>query len=511
MGLFRRNVRDGNEGPNTSLSTPFVVIDVETTGLNPKIDRILELALIEYTNGVISNQLISLFNPERPVGATSIHGITDSDVVNSPRFVEMSEAIVDFIQGRTLVAHNARFDLAFLRNELSFAGFEIPWIPALCTFEASRYYFPNLERRKLVDCCNEAEIELTNAHSAFGDAMATGLLIQHFLSAPNLPKPRSEDIDLISKPSQIEIQRVASRPFPKKKAPEVLAAIKRAKEKPQDRNTDQNYLALRNALRETTISSVMEITLPIGIEQYLDKLTDFFEDGDISEQEQGVLLEISKTYDLKPQDQLKAHEIFLLALAFQAVSDEKISIFERDELNHVASVLGLSEKLLTQVIKEAKSIKDERISRALPPLPADWSQGDPLRVGDKVVFTGCDPEIRDSLENRSKKVGVAISSSVSSKTKMLVTDGSYVGNKANDAVKLGVRVVDPSEYEVLLKFIQPALESDSPKRPKNSSQSGAEDLNPNEVRAWALSVGISVSPKGRIHSDVYDQYKRREI
>ena len=97
MGLFRRNVRDGNEGPDTSLSTPFVVIDVETTGLNPKIDRILELALIEYTNGVISNQLISLFNPERPVGATSIHGITDSDVVNSPRFVEMSEAIVDFL------------------------------------------------------------------------------------------------------------------------------------------------------------------------------------------------------------------------------------------------------------------------------------------------------------------------------------------------------------------------------------------------------------------------------
>jgi DNA polymerase-3 subunit epsilon len=511
MGLFRRVVKDGAKKALGSISTPFVVIDVETTGLSPKSDRILELALVEYTNGAISNQLVSLFNPDGPVGASDIHGITDQDVINAPRFAEKSEEIVRFIQGRTLVAHNARFDLAFLRNELAFAGFEIPWIPALCTFEASRYYFPNLERRKLSDCCHEAEIELTNAHSALGDAMATGLLIHHFFSSANLPRARREDVLLITNPTQIEINRIAARPFPKKKAPEVMAAIKRAKEQPKDRNTNKSYLALRNALRDTTISSVMEITVPIGIEQYLDKLTDFFEDGNITDQEQQALLEVSKTYDLQPVDQIKAHEIFLLALAFQAISDEKISVSERDELNHVASILGLSEKFSTQVIKEAKKIKDERISRELPSLPDDWNLGEPLRVGDKVVFTGCDPDVRATLESKSKKVGVAISSSVSSKTKLLVTDGSWVGNKANDAEKLGIRVVHPTEYKVLLKFIQAALDSQPSKRSMKSSQTGAEDLNPNEVRAWALSVGIPVSPKGRIHTDVYEKFKDREI
>ena len=158
-----------------------------------------------------------------------------------------------------------------------------------------------------------------------------------------------------------------------------------------------------------------------------------------------------------------------------------------------------------------KKIKDENISRILPPLPDGWKLGDPLRVGDKVVFTGCDPAIRDQLETDSKKVGVAISSSVSAKTRFLVTDGSYVGNKANEAKKLGTRIVSPEEYALLLKFIQPTIVVDSTKSKAKSSQSGAEDLDPAEVRAWAISKGIPVSPKGRIQADVYEAFRNREI
>ena len=144
-------------------------------------------------------------------------------------------------------------------------------------------------------------------------------------------------------------------------------------------------------------------------------------------------------------------------MALQAVQDETVSILERGELSNLALTLGLSEKSSTLAIKEAKRVKDESISRVLPPLPEGWQLGEPLRVGQKVVFTGCDPEIRESLEIQSKKVGVAISSSVSIKTKILVTDGSYVGNKANDAAKLGTRIVTPEEYEILLKYVQPAI------------------------------------------------------
>ena len=201
----------------------------------------------------------------------------------------------------------------------------------------------------------------------------------------------------------------------------------------------------------------------------------------------------------------------ITALAIQALKDESISVGEREELNLIASAVGLSQNALTEIIKDAKKIRLNSLSRVVLSLPENWKLGDPLRVGQKVVFTGCDPEQRTQLENDSKKVGVAISGKVSGKTSLLITDGSYDGNKARDARALGVRVVTPDEYELMLKYIQPA-EEEKPKDEANgtSSQSGAEGLDPSVVRAWALKNGIEVSPKGRIHTDVYEAYKKRE-
>ena len=144
----------------------------------------------------------------------------------------------------------------------------------------------------------------------------------------------------------------------------------------------------------------------------------------------------------------------------------------------------------------------------LKELPKDWNLGEPLRVGQKVVFTGCEPALRSRLESQSKKLGVAISSKVSAKTSFLITDGSYVGNKANDAAQFGTRIVTPEDFKLLLKYIQPALLTSDNSDSKKSSQSGAEGLDPSVVRTWAISQGIEVSPKGRIHSDVYELYKR---
>lgn len=495
----------------TGSSNQFVVIDVETTGLSPKQDRILEIALLEFSDGKIVSEYVTRFNPEGPVGATDIHGITEADVIDSPKFVDCAKAILSFIDGKTLVAHNARFDLAFLRNELLYAGFEVSWLPAICTFEASRYYFPNLERRKLIDCCSEAEITLSDAHSALGDARATGELMHYYLTPTKHPKPRHEDVVLIQNPAQLEVTRVNFKRFPERKHPVVRAAIQRAQEREKNADLNQNYEALKNALKACSLSAVLNRPLEAGVETYLDKLIEFLDDGMLSEDEQGALKDVGSTYNLDEKKQLDAHEILLLALAFQAVEDETVSILERDELNSLAQVLGLDEKASAKAVKEAKKIKDENISRILPPLPDGWKLGDPLRVGDKVVFTGCDPEIRNQLESDSKKVGVAISSSISTKTRFLVTDGSYVGNKANDAKKLGTRIVTPEEYASLLKFIQPKLVEDLTKSKTRSSQSGAEDLDPAEVRAWASSKGIPVSPKGRIHSDVYEAFRNREI
>jgi DNA polymerase-3 subunit epsilon len=103
--------------------TRQVVLDTETTGLNPKLgDRIIEIGCIEVLSRRISErQFHTYLNPERDVdlGATRVHGLTREDLATKPRFAEIARSFLDFIQGAELIIHNADFDVEFLDAELS--------------------------------------------------------------------------------------------------------------------------------------------------------------------------------------------------------------------------------------------------------------------------------------------------------------------------------------------------------------------------------------------------------
>jgi DNA polymerase III subunit epsilon len=115
----------------------------------------------------------SRVNPGRPVTATHVYGIRQADVADAPAFAEIVPTLNEFLAGVPVVAHNAAFDLAFLRAEYAYAGWELPFLPTLCTLEASERYLPGLARRLLVDCCWACRVTLDDAHSAVGDARAT--------------------------------------------------------------------------------------------------------------------------------------------------------------------------------------------------------------------------------------------------------------------------------------------------------------------------------------------------
>lgn len=165
------------------------------------------------------------------------------------------------------------------------------------------------------------------------------------------------------------------------------------------------------------------------------------------------------------------------------------------------------------------------------PLPAGWAHGDPLRVGDRVVFTSCEGAGRDILEARSTELGVRVLSSVSSKTAMLVTDGTMQGGKHEKATSLGVRMVDPQTYRELLAHLQPAV----PARLTNSPRGATPKANavpattagttrqpggssptaafravaaPSSplVRGWGRDNGWEVGQRGRLPAGLLDVY-----
>ena len=120
--------------------THFVVFDLETTGLDPKSDAIIEIALIKCDeNFKIVDEYTTLVNPGMPIpeDAQAITGITNEEVIKAPYFSDLREKVRDFIGNSVLVAHNADFDTAFLREY----GIDVSSLVILDTFKLASIAF----------------------------------------------------------------------------------------------------------------------------------------------------------------------------------------------------------------------------------------------------------------------------------------------------------------------------------------------------------------------------------
>ena len=156
----------------------YVVVDVETTGMNAFFgDRVTEIAAVVVRGGRIAEQFQTLVNPERPIPAmiTALTHITPQMVRDAPRFREIATELLQFLQGHVFVAHNAEFDWRFVSAEVVRArGRELTG-RRLCTVRLARRLLPQLRSRSLdwVARHYDVEIEPGKRHRAAGDALAT--------------------------------------------------------------------------------------------------------------------------------------------------------------------------------------------------------------------------------------------------------------------------------------------------------------------------------------------------
>ncbi|MEV5068703.1 Lsr2 family protein [Microbacterium sp. LMI12-1-1.1] len=503
--------------PPISRPPYFAIIDVETTGLSPKKDRVLELAVVRVDQGGnVVDEWSTRFNPEGPVGATHIHGITQADVANAPLFRDVAASVVPYIAGLPIAAHNARFDLAFLRAEFRRAGWDLPWLPAYCTLDGSHHYMPDLDRRRLVDCCWSARIPLNDAHSALGDARATAGLLRHYLQAQGRARPHPALLSVQNDargvvwpagPSRAPLAFLPDEPAPARSRP-----IRVTNAKPKQP-------ALITQLSKLSLVEVLDEGAPVGSLTYVETLLDALEDGVVSEDEAAALQDLVEVYELSDADVADAHQALVLALAHKALDDGHVSRDERTELESIASSLRLSGELVPKLIAEADAARATRLSAKLGPLPADWALGEPLRVGDKVVFTGFDGRERERarLERRTQELGVRLLGTVSGLTAMLVSDGSFAGGKLARAQELGTRIVDPETYAILLKHLQPAkAAAPKPKRAARATTTAVAGstpvtvqttTSPGAIRAWGIENGYTVGVRGRLSTELVQAYE----
>lgn len=159
----------------------FAFLDLETTGGHPGFDRIIEIGVL-LTDGLKeTGKFEALINPGRSISPfiSQITGISNDDIVGAPRFKEVAREVYELIDGRIVVAHNARFDYSFLRSEFSRIGFHINW-PQLCTVKLSRTLYPQCRGHSLDAICDRFGIVIHNRHRALPDALAVHRLINIF-------------------------------------------------------------------------------------------------------------------------------------------------------------------------------------------------------------------------------------------------------------------------------------------------------------------------------------------
>lgn len=162
-----------------------VFLDLETTGATATRDRITEVGLIEVDNGRFVREWSSLVNPGMsiPPGIQALTGISNDMVAPAPRFEEIARELYEAIDGRVLIAHNARFDYGFLKNEFRRLGKTFT-APVLCTVKLSRKLFPQHPRHNLDSLMLRHGIQCDARHRALGDARVLWELAQQWRQEP---------------------------------------------------------------------------------------------------------------------------------------------------------------------------------------------------------------------------------------------------------------------------------------------------------------------------------------
>jgi DNA polymerase III subunit epsilon len=161
----------------------YCVIDVETTGLSPRYNGIIEIGIVKVAGLKIVDTYQSLINPGRtiPYYITSFTGISDDDVYNAPFFEDVADEISGFISNSVLAGHNFSFDKSFIRKEFIYSQRESPENPQLCTQRLSGRVYPDLRRRSLSILCRYLGINHTNKHRALPDAEVTAKVLIRML------------------------------------------------------------------------------------------------------------------------------------------------------------------------------------------------------------------------------------------------------------------------------------------------------------------------------------------
>ncbi|XXM93378.1 MAG: exonuclease domain-containing protein [Candidatus Hodgkinia cicadicola] len=163
-----------------------IIIDTETTGLNPRKDRVIELAIIEFKlHGPLKELYHSYFDPapvEVSKGAFEIHGITNEFLKAQPKFKAQAKEVLQLVKGSKLIAHNAKFDKQMLTRELKLADLVMPNTCWYDTLKLAKLLNPSGSNSLRALCKRHKIGDASAKHNALSDCKLLALVYRTLLA-----------------------------------------------------------------------------------------------------------------------------------------------------------------------------------------------------------------------------------------------------------------------------------------------------------------------------------------
>ncbi len=172
-------VTDGRDGQ--TLDDNFVVFDIETTGFNAEKNKIIEIGAVRVENGAITDRFSEFVNPQVPIPfrITELTSIRDDMVIRAETIETLLPKFLEFCKGAIMVAHNADFDMSFIKANCERLGLEAP-TTYTDTVAMSRFLLPSLNNQKLHTVAKALGVSLDHHHRAVDDAECTAGIFLKF-------------------------------------------------------------------------------------------------------------------------------------------------------------------------------------------------------------------------------------------------------------------------------------------------------------------------------------------
>lgn len=398
MGFFDRlsGVRGAAPGPQSVSDLPihFAIVDVETTGLDPQVHRVIEIAVVLMdSKGVVIHEWCTLVNPgHRDSGPEHIHGIKGDWLTAAPTFAEIAGDLRDRLVGRVLTAHNSKFDMGFVSAELFRAGAAssdaaVPNFDTMGTAESVGL------PRALRNACAQLGIEY-QPHDALEDARATARLLARLLPVID---PRTFPPSVVVPAGWISESIPASGLSQRRAEAERLT-------RPSDFLSD-------------AVTRLPPFDASLGRDSdvftaYRDMVAAAIADGYVSPAESESLISLAASLSMSPAEARDVHHELFLSLLDAALLDRKISKDERADLERAATWLGVNVADWDGMVKAART----RVKSDQALFKQDMS-------GKVVAFTGRGVHPNNVREGLCAKLGMEFKSTVTKDTNLLVMGG----------------------------------------------------------------------------------------